>query len=246
MSQFCVLLYSHYSQKSTELLTVINNCPINLTDLTGLSYLCIDNKKIRQQITSSKNIIIESVPTLLILNNGQVEKFEGNKVFEWIDEIVRYNLPPQPPPPQLPPPPPPQLPEQPAEYILEDPIISSPSPPPQRKVRKSKPKPPPPPVEEDEFSEEDYEPPPPARPKRKPHKKVVIEKDDESDLEIPKRPPAGVRNGPGGYDLSEEFGEPEEPNRDYTSKIKPNTDNVTQGSSLMAMAQQMQKDREAN
>ena len=101
-------------------------------------------------------------------------------------------------------------------------------------------------MEEDEFSEEDYEPPPPTRPKRKPHKKVVIEKDDESDLEIPKRPPAGVRNGPGGYDLSEEFGEPEEPNRDYTSKIKPNTDNVTQGSSLMAMAQQMQKDREAN
>ena len=70
--------------------------------------------------------------------------------------------------------------------------------------------------------------------------------EDEEVVEPPKPPPVGVRNGPGGYDItSDTFGEPQELNRDMSSKIKQESDNNgTSGSNLMAMAQQIQKDRE--
>ncbi len=279
----CVLLYSNYSRKSAELLTSLKNCPVNLEAIVGLTFLSVDNEKIRKQILKSKNIQINSVPSLLILyNTGDVEKFEGSKVFEWIDDVVRHNLPPQPPPPQPPPPPPPM--QQPPLSVIdgEEPFVQYPQeqvpqqqqvPPqqypqqqvpqqqyPQQKVpqeerrgvesqpvRRRKKK-----VHVEEYSDGEEETYEPVKPRVKSKQKFNQERlskienldSDESDPEYVKRPPAGVRNGAGGYELTEDFGKLEEVNRDMSSKMKSPSENGTQGSNLMAMAQQMQKERE--
>jgi hypothetical protein len=273
----CTLLYSNYSPKSNELLQNLRNCPVNLEAMVGLSFLCVDNEKIRKKIVKSKNIQINSVPCLLILyNTGDVEKFEGTRVFEWIDDVVRHNLPPQQPP-QQPSPPPVQQQEYPMQQqpIQQEPIQQQPmqqqpmqqqpmqqqypmrkefeesysgrrggseGPPPRRRKKKVH-------LEEYSDEEEDYRPPAKPRGKVRPKMKEELSKienldSDESDPDYVKKPPAGVRNGAGNYDLTDDFGKTEEVNRDMTSKMKPSSDKGTQGSNLMAMAQQMQKERE--
>ena len=304
----CTLLYSNYSPKSNELLQNLRNCPVNLEAMVGLSFLCVDNEKIRKKIVKSKNIQINSVPCLLILyNTGDVEKFEGTRVFEWIDDIVRHNLPPQQPP-QQPPPPVQQQPmqqqpmqqqpmqqqpmqqqpmqqqpmqQQPMQQPMQQQPMQQPmqqqypmqqqpmqqqpmqqqypmqqefeesysgrrggseGPPSRRRKKK---------VHLEEYSDEEEEYRPTAKPRGKGRPKMREElskienlDSDESDPDYVKKPPAGVRNGAGNYDLTDDFGKTEEVNRDMSSKMKPSSDKGTQGSNLMAMAQQMQKERE--
>lgn len=70
--------------------------------------------------------------------------------------------------------------------------------------------------------------------------------DDEDLSNIPSRPPVGVRTGPGGYDITSEFGEPQEPNRDASRHMRTSTQPVTgKGKDLMAAALAMQKERES-
>ena len=59
------------------------------------------------------------------------------------------------------------------------------------------------------------------------------------------RPPASVRNGPGGFDISGDFGESLPDNRENRSNIreKEDTPGISKGS-LMAAAMAMQKERE--
>ena len=95
-----------------------------------------------------------------------------------------------------------------------------------------------------------------AKQKRKktpaPPKKTKIEdlESDEEDEEVlPKRPPASVRNGPGGYDISDEFGEEPDTNRDVSRLIKQESDTNDKpsgSSNLMAAAMAMQKERESS
>tara|TARA_B100000497_G_scaffold102246_1_gene116598 strand:- start:289 stop:903 length:615 start_codon:yes stop_codon:yes gene_type:complete len=98
--QLCVLLYSDYSDVCKNLFKALESCPIDIYGISGMKNLCIDNEKLRKRILINKNISITSVPSLLIVyNNSQLEKLEGQKVFDWIDVIVNENLPPPPPPP---------------------------------------------------------------------------------------------------------------------------------------------------
>lgn len=92
--ELSVLLYSEYSQNSKRILNIIKQFP---NYFNQLNTLCIDNEKIRKKITKSKNIIIESVPSILCLYaDGTVEKFEGSQAFSWVEEIIRMNAPPIP------------------------------------------------------------------------------------------------------------------------------------------------------
>ena len=90
----------------------------------------------------------------------------------------------------------------------------------------------------------------PAPPKRT--KIEDLDSDEEDDEEnLPKRPPASVRNGAGGYDLSEDFGTEPEINRDVSRQIKQEVENDKSSSSpgssnLMATAMAMQKERESS
>ena len=105
----CVLLYSNYSVACKNLLSALTSCPIDLYNLAGLNNICIDNENIRKQITSSKNIVITNVPCLLVIYQGfRIEKYEGQNLYDWIDNFVEKNLPPPPPQQVLLPPPQPQ------------------------------------------------------------------------------------------------------------------------------------------
>ena len=69
--------------------------------------------------------------------------------------------------------------------------------------------------------------------------------DEEETSNILSRPPVGVRTGPGCYDITSEFGEPQEPNRDASRHMRSSTQPATgKGNDLMATAMAMQKERE--
>jgi hypothetical protein len=103
--QFAVILYSKYSTSSDKLLNYINSFENNIIKLLSLQPLCIDNKKLREQIMKDKNIEIETVPCILvILPDGGVEKYDNSFAFNWIQENINKYLPHPPPPPPPPPP----------------------------------------------------------------------------------------------------------------------------------------------
>ena len=191
--QLCTLLYSKYSQSSKRLCDKIHNSQANIP----IRFVCIDHKDIRKRIQMASNIKITSVPTILVVyDSGTVEKYDGGKASEWVDQEISSLLPPPPPPP-------------------------------------------PPEPEPEPEPESDSEPKKPKKPKKKYTEIASIDSDDEEDEEeynIPK-PPVGIRQGAGNYDVSNDFGKTEEKNTVQKSSIG--------GGDLMAMAQAMQKEREA-
>jgi len=205
--QLCVLLYSKYSSKSKTLMATIQGAPVNLRDATGLVPVCIDNESIRHQIAKATTVQVDTVPTILIVyNNGGVEKYEGERAFQWTNQVIQKHMP-------LPPPEPESRPE---------------APPAQPESRDQK--------------KQSSEKPSPA-PKREPA--TAIENLDSEEDEGPKRPPVGIRNGAGAYDISDDFGEGIDPNRDMTKHIRTSTKG-SGPAGLMATAMAMQKERESN
>ena len=225
----CILLHSNYSAICRQLLSALQECPVNIYSLTGLSLLCVDNEKIRKKINQCRKIEITSVPTLLIISGATLEKYEGQDVFDWIDTIVNNYLPPQENylPPQenyLPPPPPPPPPQE-EEYEEEHPPQPRKQQPRKQQPRKQQP------ILEDLDNEEDK------------NSTTIEDLDSDEEIGMDKdipTPPAGVRNGPGGYDLSNNFGKKEE------RPAQKSNETSDSKSSLMANAMAMQKEREAD
>ena len=210
--QVAILLYSNYSNYSKQLLTNLNTVPL---DMLKLQTICVDNEHVRKRILKSKTINITKIPALLLVyNNGGVEKYDGQNVFSLIEALIQKYLPPPPPPPepQLPPPPQPE-----------------PEPEPQAKAQaKAKPKkkvvlqasPPVPQVLETTLEDLDSE------------------EDDEHYIE---RPPAMMRNGPGGYDIDNDFSHEEDDRQKLENHISKSSN---KGASLMAAAMAMQNERD--
>jgi len=72
--------------------------------------------------------------------------------------------------------------------------------------------------------------------------------DSAEDIETEEivRKPVGVRNGPGNYDMSIEFGEPEDQKRNISRQLKESTQPATgKSKDLMATAIAMQKERDS-
>lgn len=88
MSLFYIILFSKYSEICMKFVNTINKSNINLQ----FNYLCIDNTNIRNRITKSSNIDISAVPCLLIVNNNNVEKYEGQDCFIWYNDIVNQHI----------------------------------------------------------------------------------------------------------------------------------------------------------
>jgi hypothetical protein len=60
------------------------------------------------------------------------------------------------------------------------------------------------------------------------------------------RKPVGIRSGPGTYDMSIEFGEEQDRNRNISKQLKASTQSATgKGKDLMATAMAMQKERDS-
>ena len=112
--QFSLYIYSKYSVNCKKLSTLINESGLDF----NLQMVCIDNEQIRQRIKANKQLEIKIVPCILrFFPSGDVEKYEGNYAFGWVESVIEQLKPPQPmlppPPPQpLQPVPPPQQPRQ--------------------------------------------------------------------------------------------------------------------------------------
>ena len=82
-----VILYSKYSPKCKDILNSFD--PSN----GKVQLVCIDNIKVRNKIIKS-SIDIQSVPCVIMLyDNGQYDKFEGDNVYDWI--IEQFTIQPQ-------------------------------------------------------------------------------------------------------------------------------------------------------
>jgi hypothetical protein len=84
-----IILYSKYSSNSKKLLNVISEYSLPQFLSIPFREYCIDNKEVRKMVTESKKLTVSFVPVILLFYvNGYVEKYEGEKAFEWVGEIV--------------------------------------------------------------------------------------------------------------------------------------------------------------
>jgi len=178
----------------------------------GLTLVCIDNEDIRAKVQKATSVEVTSVPTiLLVYQDGGVEKYEGNRAFLWAQQTIQQLAPPPPPPPPPSSTPPPKTQDPPQEEEDDDELRQKPE---SVKKRISKPT------------------------SKKITNIVDLDAESEDDVEI-KPPPVGIRQGAGNYELSQSFGQRQEPNRDSSAHTSSGSSN------LMAMAQAMQKERES-
>lgn len=93
--QLSVLLYSKYSQGSSQLAERIKKSGVDVSELLGLQELCVDNRDVRKRITESKEIAISTLPCILIAYaDGRIDKFDGDSVFKLVDGVISANPPP--------------------------------------------------------------------------------------------------------------------------------------------------------
>ena len=83
-----VLFWSKYSSSCKKLLGEMKSYG------AMIETVCVDNPKIRKRIATNPNLQITVVPTLLsIYQNGVVEKYEGEKVFQLLYEAFSKSEP---------------------------------------------------------------------------------------------------------------------------------------------------------
>ena len=210
--QVAILLYSNYSNYSKQLLANLNTVPL---DMLKLQTICVDNEHVRKRILKSKTINISMIPSLLLVyNNGGVEKYDGQNVFNAIEALIQKYLPPPPPPPE------PQLPSQPVPELKSE---TKPQAMPKTKKKVVKQPSPSPQVLETTLEDLDSE------------------EEDENYIE---RPPAMMRNGPGGYDIDNDFSLEENDRHNLDNHINKTKNNSNKGSNLIATALAMQNERD--
>jgi hypothetical protein len=89
---YCILIVSSYSENSRKLLEQIQNTPINIAEIKKINVVYIDNKEIRQQVIKDLKFNISVVPSLLIIQpDGIAQKLEGYQIKNWVEETVREN-----------------------------------------------------------------------------------------------------------------------------------------------------------
>jgi hypothetical protein len=85
METSSILLYSKYSNYCKNFNELLENSNLDIPFIP----LCIDNKKIRQQIQSNTKIVVNSVPCIINLNNnGSVELYEADQAFLLLNDII--------------------------------------------------------------------------------------------------------------------------------------------------------------
>ena len=83
-TQDIILLFSKYSPQCSKLLKKTQNFP-------EIRTIPVDNKNIRKRILKDTQLNITIVPSMLVINaTGIIEKYEGMKAFEWIDEYSNF------------------------------------------------------------------------------------------------------------------------------------------------------------
>lgn len=217
---YSVLIFSKYSSNCKKVFDLVQNSGV---DFSNLQLLCIDNPKIRNRIKENKQLEINSVPCILsIFNNGGVEKYQGNVVFDWINNIISRFAPP---PPSQPPPPPRQIKQERLEEReeREEPIAR-----PQRRERQVERERP---VEQDEDDRQERRD---RKTKVPPRMKRIVEEPtsiedlpmDDSDRHKSPAKPRRLQQGDTGEFIEDEdlfSGEPPDDRREPGNVIKSTT-----------------------
>ena len=243
-----ILLYSKYSRSCLRLLDTIEE----LNSVMQFGLVCIDNKDIRKRICSSKSFEVTKVPCMLILGqDGTVEKYDGEKVFLWVNEVLnnikkqsqsqsQSQSQPQPQPqPQI------QHQHQPQPQIQPQ-IQHQPRAQPKAQSQIQY---------EDEDEDELVRPPKSNRKKSKVSAEMTkiedlddieeeeeVNDDEEEEVKI-KRPPIPIRNGPGNYSFENDMEiEPQTNNYKKPKKVKKSGD--SEKGNIMDAAMAMRQERE--
>jgi hypothetical protein len=87
----CVLFYSRNSQASTKLIAYIQQLPIDLPTLVGMTLVSADSDPVRQALLNNN---IKNVPVLLIEYFSapntlpRKQQLTHDLIYQWIDEVV--------------------------------------------------------------------------------------------------------------------------------------------------------------
>ena len=212
-----ILLYSKYSRSCLRILDSVEQLNGMMSSPTPIVQLvCIDGKEIRKQILNSKSIEIKKVPCLLVVDDTTVEKYDGEKAFQWVSEIVQKISANSQPPPQ--PPPPPQT------SIEIEPAVSRPQKEqkrPQKRTTKKETK-----IEDLDDIEEDEE--------------------EENNTTKVKKPPIPIRNGAGSYIIDGDSSEVEEDTNygRKETDIQEKKSSGSKGVGILDLAFAMRQERE--
>ena len=91
MSQF-ILFYSKFSPASSILVHKIN---LHEAYFQHLQQICVDNKEIRDQITSTPGQFkLSVVPSIFVFQTDVVESYEGDRATLWVDSVILQMKPP--------------------------------------------------------------------------------------------------------------------------------------------------------
>jgi hypothetical protein len=91
-SDYLILIYSKYSEKSKELFRMVNSTQIELPSV-GINLLCVDNKYVRNAVINNKKLNISQVPCIIrIMEGGTVEKYESNHCFQFIENLLNFYI----------------------------------------------------------------------------------------------------------------------------------------------------------
>ena len=233
--QLSVLLYSKYSVHSKKLMDMMIMSGIDFKQAAALDSVCIDNKHVRDRILKNQQIVVETVPCLLLVYpDGGLEKYDGESVFNWVERIIQQFLPPQQQTPQQQTPPRQQTPPQPPQKPKPKKTKSQ-----HRRQRVEPPS---------DYEEEDYEEGEEYRSKITAITDLPSDEEDDriSDRFKARKPIKTLRSDSGNYAQNDEFFEGEVPDmrRPTKSSIKTATKLATKSGDIMAKAREMEKSRE--
>ena len=224
-----ILLYSKYSRSCLRILDSVEQLNGMMGSPTPIVQLvCIDGKEIRKQILNSKSIEIKKVPCLLVVDDTTVEKYDGEKAFQWVSEIVQKISANSQPPPQPPPMPPPQT------LIEIEPTVKASVSRPQKEQKRPQKR-----TTKKETRIEDLD--------------DIQEEEEENDIKV-KKPPIPIRNGAGSYVIDGDSSEAEEDSpygrMNPTGGQSPNSDiqekksSGSKGVGILDLAFAMRQERE--
>lgn len=85
--QMYAVLYSKFSQASQRFLALIENVPKLRNQAT---LVCIDNRQVRQRITSNPKLSVQEVPCVIRIfaDTGYTELFEGEQAFALVKNMM--------------------------------------------------------------------------------------------------------------------------------------------------------------
>lgn len=102
--EYSIFVYSKYSVNCKKIFQLVNETQVDLEKIMGnkLRLLCIDNENVRKRLKGNE-LSIDVVPCILsIFINGVINKYEGEKAFEWIKVLLSKIVPPKPVPQPIP------------------------------------------------------------------------------------------------------------------------------------------------